>query len=226
MKRMNFFFALLMITKVCLSQDLVFDQSSRRINVPIANNGTQWEIGSSCLLVILQKDNQKADTIFNSIGCSQYHVEVTEEYTDLKIYLWPFYFYRTDCALEDDTRPDTKDGDLLIHYIFFNGLITVEVKWNVEKYTTDSVYSSIDFDSFNFEYLYSVFSLIRQGKSIQEIIDLLSIDNQKRQSNENEIMYRNDVMINLLPLNNKTFSSSDIYVLTECLNRIHKKYNR
>lgn len=226
MKRLIFFVVFLMITRVCHSQDFVFDQSGRKINVPVANTGTQWEIGSSCLRVILLKDNQKADTIFNSIGCSQYHIEVAEEYTDLKIYLWPFYFYRADCALEDDTRPDTRDGDLLIHYIFFNGLITVEVKWNVEKYTTDSVYSSIDFDSFNFEYLYSVFSLIRQGKSIQEIIDLLSIDNQKRQSNENEIMYRNDVMINLLPLNNKTLSSSDIYVLTECLNRIHKKYNR
>lgn len=223
MKKWIIIVIVLMISKICLSQDIVINQKMQRMNVPVVNYATQWEIGSSCLRVILQNNNQKVDTIFTSIGCSQYQIEVTEEYTDLKIYLWPLYFYYSDCALEDDIRPEKKDGDLLVHYIFSKNTILVEVKWNVEKFITDNVYSSIDFD---YDYLSSVFSLIRQGKSIQEIIELLLIDNQNRKSDENEIMYRNDVLINLLPLNNKTLSSSDIYILTECINRIHKKYNR
>lgn len=215
-----------MISKVCMSQDFVFNQSKQRMDVPAIKHGIQWEIGSSSLRVILQSDDQKTDTIFNSIGCSQYHLEITEEYTDLKIYLWPLYQYNADCALEEEKRPLKEDGDLLVHYFFRDNSITAEVKWNFEKYSNDSIYSSIAFDSFDYDFLASVFSLIQQGKTVSEIIDSLLIENRRRQSNDMGIMYRNDVLINLLPLNNRTLSSLDIYVLRDCFEMIHKKYTR
>lgn len=225
MKRLIIIVVLSMISNLCKSQDFVFDQKMHRMNIPIVKSGTQWEIGSCCLRVILQNDNQKADTIFNSIGCSQYKLEVTEESADLKIYLWPFYFYNTDCALEDDIRPEKDEYDLLIHYSFYKKNITVNIKWNIEKYTNDSIYSSIAFDSFDFNYLSSVFSLIQQGQQ-DDVIDSLLSKNEEKESDNIEFMYRNDVLINLLPLNNKTLTSSDIYILKDCFGRLHKKYTR
>lgn len=226
MKKLIIIIMLSTFSMICMSQDFVFDKKTQRMNVPIVKNGTQWEIGSSCVRIILQDDNQITDTIFTSIGCSQYQLEITEEYADLKIFLWPLNFFYTDCALEDDVRPEKKDCDLLIHYVFRNNSITAEVRWNTEKYFNANNYSSIAFDSFDNDYLTSVFSLIQHGKTINEIIDSLSLDNQKRQSNADDYMYRNDVLISLLPLNNKTFSTSDIYILTNSFDSIHKKYTR
>ncbi len=226
MKKLIIIIVLLIVSKICMSQDFIFDQKNKTMNIPPLDPTAHWEIGSSSLRVILLDDNQKADTIFTSLGCSQYLLEATEEYIDLQIYIWPFYFYRTDCALEDSDRPEKKDGDLLIRYLFRSDSITAEIKWNVEKHTDDSIYSSISYDDFGYKYLTSVFSLIQQGKTVEEIIDSLLIDNQKRKSDEFETMYRNDVLINLLPLNNRILSSSEIYILTKCLDRIHKKYKR
>ena len=65
--------------------------------------------GCALRIIILNEQGNK-DTL-DIPGCSRYEVNINEYGTVLTTYSWPFYYYSTDCALEDYIVPSNDDAE-------------------------------------------------------------------------------------------------------------------
>lgn len=217
-----FFVVLVLIEGICHSQDFVFDVTNNTLKCPYSDMASQWEIGSSEINIILQTKDDFRDTIFLSIGCSQYLVEICEDSTNLIIYCWPFTLYETDCAVEDSHRPNKNSSDFKVVFCFYWNRVVARLQWNLDKYSSNEVFDS-DLD---YSFMTSIFKMMEQGFSIQDII--LKLESQEKELDiiSVENLYRNDVVKKLLPLHNMSFDDSTMRCLTDSFKYLRNEYNR
>lgn len=213
MKSKLLIIALCLFSGTVFCQDLVFDLRSKKVSIPMYESDVQWEWGSNCIHVIFLESDNIRDTVLTTIGCSQWKLSSNSDSSILKICLWPYSYYSTDCALEDGIRPNPDEADLYITYVFKQENIIAKIHW--EQKINQIVCQ---------HYMPSVCKLLQNGASVMDIIkEVESIDYHDGYEYD-EFSYWKDVIIHILPLNDTTYYGKDIKKITECFELLNKKY--
>lgn len=188
--------------------------------------------GCALRIIILNEQGNK-DTL-DIPGCSRYEVNINEYGTVLTTYSWPFYYYSTDCALEDYIVPSNDDAELIIQFFFKKGSISANVKWNIQnvQYYKDKEKESSELGQ---PMVMSGFSdkianMLSKGKSMQEILDFFESEkntiNAKIELEERiYYIYDYDILTTFLPMHNRTFSPSEFHVLVDSIKGFNSKYS-
>ena len=118
---------------VVYPQTFVFNVLQRNLTIPVYFQESKGEVGLSNISLVAYNGN-KYDTVFQSIGCSQYLLTSNEDSIVLRIFCYPFYEYDTDCALEDQDVPEPTEADLCFKITLKNSQINAFVQWNLNMY--------------------------------------------------------------------------------------------
>jgi hypothetical protein len=188
--------------------------------------------GCALRIIILNEQGNK-DTL-DIPGCSRYEVNINEYGTVLTTYSWPFYYYSTDCALEDYIVPSNDDAELIMQFFFKRRSISANVKWNIQniQYYREKKKESSELGRpmAMSSYLDEIANMLSKGKSMQEILDFF--ESEKNTINaiiepEQRIyyIYDYDILTTFLPMNNRTFSPSEFHALVDSIKGFNAKYS-
>lgn len=222
------------ILNTCFCQVVFFiDTEENIISSPLSTLNKLEEDRGCALRIIICNKNSVNDTL-DIPGCSRYEIATNEYGTVLTTYSWPFYYYSTDCALEDYIVPSNSDAELIIQFFFKKGSISANVKWNIQnvQYYKDKEKESSELGQ---PMVMSGFSdkianMLSKGKSMQEILDFFESEkntiNAKIELEEKiYYIYDYDILTTFLPMHNRTFSPSEFHVLVDSIKGFNSKYS-
>lgn len=228
MKKTIFLIFICLIILNTTGQTFSFNTCSCTHTNPTFVKGNSMEVGSSQLFIIVQDCQGEPDTIFYPIGCSQYSIYGDEDSTILQIFNWPFYFYDTDCAIEDQNRPSKNNADIIYKYVLYAGGCEVSITWNLQKYNNllslDSIKHYLCPNSFDSDFMSAIVSMLDLKMAVTDIIqqiddiEQLTINSSKE---TDEYLCRNELIRVTLPINQHKLTLSGIHQLSKALKKLY-----